>query len=168
MLQVDMVSPKDTIMDDSIIYDIERQFRLLSIDEMSRSDKVREVIAEVEQGKYEGKSYFIDRFGNKLGIENLSTGCKAAIIMVCGINKKVSLLECGTNAIVSIFKHVYNGDVIMYSRDSMFDTLRPERIQVDIALDGYRFTNLARLNYYITDERGYDVDLGMEGIQCLQ
>ena len=165
MLKLQSIEPSDNINDSSTIVDINRYFRLV---ELSESTLAKTFIQEIDGGEYIDGSRFKDRFGVILDTEELSTGCKAAIVLANNPNKQVSLLECGTSAILSIIKHINDGSAIIYDRVSKFDVVDPSKIKIDISLDNYRFTILDRLNYYLTDEQGYDVDLSKEGIQCLE
>lgn len=165
MLYIDSIERSSVILDKTTILDIEGEFSCLNLKD---NELNRKLIKEIEHGEYINSVTFKDRFGVTLSTEDLSTGCKAAILLGSNPDKRVSLLECGSNALISVYKNIKQGKALVYDRYAKFDTLHPNNIIIDVVLNGYRFTTLDRLNYYITDEQGYDVDLSREGIQCLE
>lgn len=123
---------------------------LFSRTKLHGSDIEKELISVIENGKYESQNSFIDRFGYKLPISFLSTGCKAALCIVNNPDKPISLIECGHNAIDSILAKCTNGAVIdtphysaVYSGDNT----------IDVEMDGRKFNSIKTLNNYIANER---------------
>ena len=138
--------------------------------EVKDTPVVRQMIAEIEGGRYFDPYRFKDKFGTTLSVDYLSTSCKAAIILALGYKEKLDLTECGDNALNAILKHCRNGNVVLvepYPISWTTDTSSDD--SCDIEFNGYRFTSLARLVFYINDEWGFDdgVDLEMEGIEKL-
>lgn len=132
---------------------------------------VRQMIKEIEEGEYFNEYQFKDRFGTALSVDYLSTGCKAAIILALGYTEKLDLTECGYNALDAILKYCREGEVVLvrpygisWTKGNISDD------SCDIEFNGYRFTHLARLVYYINDEWEIcddSVDLELEGIEKL-
>lgn len=92
------------------ITDIEALFKQIRI---KGTEEEKAVIAKIEQGKYNDDNSFIDRFGYKLYLSELSTGCKAAL---CVINKpdiQINLIECGINALDVILSTCKKGSIII-------------------------------------------------------
>ncbi len=164
MLELIMIPRRSSVENKCDIVNINKAFRKIKL---KKSSMIESFIKEIDNGELIDSVSFKDRFGIKLETEELSTGCKAAIVLDNNPQSIVSLIECGDNALISILKHCNMGKAIIYDRISMFDALNPYSIQIDVKLDKYRFSNLGRLNYYITDEQGYEVDMSKEGIQIV-
>lgn len=156
---------KDANCREAPLSDIDKIFQEL---EYKDTPLVRQFIEEIEHGKYYDTSDFIDRFGRHLSISDMSTGCKAAIILALGYRKPLDLTECGKNARDSIVQNCTSGHILLVD-DSPFrtskDTLNYKELNADkcdIEFDGYRFTSLDRLNWYL-DEEWLDYELYGEG-----
>ena len=146
------------------VTDIEALFKQIRIKGLPE-EKI--VISKIEQGKYNDDSSFIDRFGYKLYLSELSTGCKAALCVINKPNMQINLIECGINALDVIITTCKNGSVIIKERDI---TIRDysEDGKIEVELDGYVFTTVNRLNYYLSDERPFEPDLSIGGIEHVQ
>lgn len=141
--------------------DIEALFKQIRI---QGTEEEKAVISKIEQGKYNDDISFIDRFGYKLYLSELSTGCKAALCVINKPNMQINLIECGINALDVILSICKNGSVIMRERGvTIKDYSEDGRIEVE--LDGYLFTTIKRLNYYLFNERPFNPDLSIGGIQ---
>lgn len=147
---------------DDMIEDVEYEFCTFKLD---GSDEEELFVNKIEQGHIIRDDYtaFIDRFGFKLPTLYLSTGCKCALCVLHS-NKCVSAIECGKNAQVVIVSELRTGSIWVPDYGSGFFA---EKDDIDVWLDSYRFTSLTRLNYYLNNERFLNVDLGMEGIVCI-
>jgi len=126
---------------------------------------VRTLIKSIEQGEYFDDVVFTDRFGHQLYLENLSTGCKAAIGVHLNPDKTIYLVECGLNARDAIINYCNTGSVVIEDNAISIRKLNDENICVE--LDGYLFTDVNRLNYYINDERPFKPDLERKGIEVI-
>lgn len=141
--------------------DIEALFKQIRV---KGTEEEKAVISKIEQGKYNDDNSFIDRFGYKLYLSELSTGCKAALCVLNKPDMQINLIECGINALDVILSICKNGSVIMRERGvTIKDYSEDGRIEVE--LDGYLFTTVERLNYYLFDERPFEPDLSIEGVQ---
>ena len=141
--------------------DIEALFKQIRI---KGTDEEKAVISKIEQGKYNDESSFIDRFGYKLYLSELSTGCKAALCVINKPDMQINLIECGINAIDVILSICKKGSVIMRERGVTIKDYSEDG-QIEVELDGYLFTTVERLNYYLFDERPFEPDLSIGGIQ---
>lgn len=144
--------------------DIEAMFKQIKV---KGTSKEKEVILKIEQGTYNDENSFIDRFGYKLYLSELSTGCKAALCVLNKPTTQINLIECGINALDVILTTCNEGNVIMRDRGiTIKDYSTNGEIQVE--LDGYLFTNTNRLNYYIFNERPFEPDFSIGGIERVQ
>lgn len=143
------------------ITDIEALFKQIRI---KGTEEEKAVISKIEQGKYNDDNSFIDRFGYKLYLSELSTGCKAALCVINKPDMQINLIECGINALDVILSTCKNGSIIMRERGvTIKDYSEDGRIEVE--LDGYLFTTVERLNYYLFNERPFKPDFSIGGIQ---
>lgn len=76
--------------------DIEALFKQIRI---KGTPEEKEAIYKIEHGKYNDSNSFIDRFGYKLYLSELSTGCKAALCVINNPDLQINLIECGINDI---------------------------------------------------------------------
>ena len=87
-------------------YDEDREFedKLEDIEiadakpEIVVNDAVKNIIKAVDVGNMIDESTFEDRFGVRLYLSELSTGCKAAICVALMPDQMIDLQECGLNA----------------------------------------------------------------------
>lgn len=127
----------------------------------------KEVISKIEQGRYNDENSFIDRFGYKLYMSELSTGCKAALCILNKPEMMINLAECGINALDVILTVCKNGNVIMRDRDVTIRDYSNDG-EISILLDGHEFSTVKRLNYYIFNERPFAPDLAIAGVKHVQ
>ena len=157
-------SDKDTI------FDVESAFSGIKV---LNNEYNRHMISSIDLGSVQDRDtkhivHFIDRFGNQHLVYDLSTGCKAAILLGTNPQKRVCLIECGGNALVEIVKHCRNGRALMYTTDDGLPDTELSDTEIDVELDGYLFTSMDRLNHYFDDERYImEPDMGWEGIEKL-
>lgn len=132
-----------------LIWDIEKEFHLITL---LGTDTEREIIAEIEQGKYLDNLSFLDRFGYKLRREYLSTGCKVALTVLHNPDKIINTVECGMNALGTIITYCKDGNILIYTDEQkipyIHDTLAKN---ISVQLDGIHFTDFDKLNSYIAD-----------------
>lgn len=132
-----------------IITDIEEEFTKIKL---SGTAEEKEAIRIIDKGTFLDGYRFIDRFGNTLYKEELSTGCKGVIVLLHNPNKILDTKEVGLNArdvLVSLCK---NGGAIItnvaYTRK--FD---PKHYKlgdsIDVEFGGNIFKSFDDLNYFI-------------------
>ncbi len=141
--------------------DIEALFKQIRI---KGTNEEKAVISKIEQGKYNDDTSFIDRFGYKLYLSELSTGCKAALCVLNKPDMQIDLIECGINALDVILSICKSGSVIMRERGVTIKDYSEDG-KIEVELDGYLFTTVDRLNYYLFNERPFTPDLTIGGIQ---
>ena len=83
----------------------------------------------------------------------MSTGSKAALTVYHRPNQKYLLIELGINAISTIFRYCKEGEVWIYEPKITFESINGA--DIDVLFNGYQFTNMDRLNYYIRYEYPY-------------
>lgn len=93
------------------IVDIDAAFSKLKI---TVNEAVRNIIKAVDNGNIIDDAAFTDRFGVKLYLSELSTGCKAAICVELMQDKIIDLQECGLNARDAIFNYCENGKILLH------------------------------------------------------
>ncbi|MBR5484908.1 MAG: DUF4869 domain-containing protein [Oscillospiraceae bacterium] len=110
----------------------------------------RQLLKEIEKAEYCDSHSFIDRFGNKLNLMYLSTGCKAALLVAAFPDIEIDIDECGYNARDSIIRHIKNGNIIMSEplMELSFDEEDPIDNDISVQVDGYVFTTMEELCKY--------------------
>ena len=93
------------------IVDIDAAFSKL---EIVVNDAVKNIIQGVDTGNMIDVSTIEDRFGVRLYLSELSTGCKAAICAALMPNQIIDLQECGLNARDAIFNYCEDGKVLLH------------------------------------------------------
>ena len=145
----------------NMVKDIENEFSSLKI---KWTEKEKKIVELIEKGKLIDEHSFLDRYGYKLYVSELSTGCKAALCVINNAKKIYNLIECGLNArdvIVSLCKE---GNVFVDYNDVTFVKYGDDD-KIDVQLDDYVFTDMNRLNVYIEDERPFEPDMRKGGIE---
>lgn len=79
--------------------DINKMFDMIDV---KGTEKERLALQLIDKATYKNELEVIDRFGDKISINNISTGCKA-VIVILNSNEPVSTIECGMNALSTIF-----------------------------------------------------------------
>ena len=147
---------------ENIVIDLEKQFDSI---EIKGNELDKELIKEIDQGEYIDNTTFVDRFGNRLYMSELSTGCKAALCVANSTDEIIDLKECGLNARDTIICACTNGAVIIHNEaitiQDKFNAL------INVEIDGYRITSVERLNRYIQSERPFKPEKGSD-ITCLK
>ena len=137
------------ISDEPSGMDIDREFDRVRIEDRP---VVRKILNKLEQGSYHSPYDFCDRFGDLLDISCLCTGTKAALLVLFRPDEEINLIGCGYNAIGNILNFVRDGHVVVHSDICLASVCYDDSdCACDVALDGYRFTDIARLNEYITE-----------------
>ena len=84
------------------IWNVEGAFEGLNL---TGSKEEKSIIQDIDKGEYLDNFYFIDRFGSKIQRCYLSTGCKAALVVLHNPDKLVNTVECGKNALGTIITY---------------------------------------------------------------
>lgn len=153
MLKLNLIRKPEDLPKSGIIYDVELE--LIKI-KLQGTDLEKKMIQAVEKGQYLDPLSFIDRYGYKLHKSDLSTGCKAGLVVLNRPNTPVSLIECGYNAVSAIIQYCRDGEVYTYVPEIpyiCFEKLDLPSVAIDVELDGKRFYTMSKLNDYIQDDR---------------
>ena len=147
--------------DKRLEFDIEGEFSSLLVQDTPLN---RRLIKEIDKGEYRDSLYFIDRFGDKLSVRYLSTGCKAALL-VANTNLNVDLQECGYNAVSAIVRNCTDGEITLIDT-GLCITLEgnPLDTPIDVEIDGYNVKDINTLNQYLM----YMVDLDEEKYNAIK
>lgn len=148
--------------DKEVLSDIEFAFKKVKL---TGNVVERQILQLVEHASYHDKDSFIDRFGYKLHLSELSTGCKAALVVAHFPNQIVDLIECGFNARDVIISVCKDGFVLL---DDDGVTYEQYSDSIDVRVDEYEFSTVERLNRYIKEERPFGIQYGWEGVKRVQ
>lgn len=143
-----------------LIMDVEQGFKKLKLKGTPLDKKI---IDKIDKAKWNDNHSFIDRYGFKLYMSELSTGCKAALLVSNRTDAVVNLRECGLNALDIIISLCKKGNVLVADNGITFEDLFG--CPIHVRLDQYEFTTIDRLNEYIQDERPFEPDMRKEGIK---
>ena len=146
--------------------DVEAEFAKISMEDRP---VVRTILEKLEGGTYCTPGYFQDRFGHKLSVSKLSTGCKAALLTVFRPDMEINLNEGGHNAIGCILNYVTEGRVVASTNICLASVYYDDDdLQCDVSLNGYRFTDITKLNDYLTDYYPAPLPYLYDGIEELE
>lgn len=145
-----MLQIYETVQPDiQLIRDVEAEFFCTQIRD---TPVTRRLLQDIEGAQYLSAACFVDRFGLTLPISDLSTGCKAALVVAANPDKLVDLIECGHNARDAIIRNVRDGKIIFYYNDIGIDYPGFDDYVIDVLYDGQRFTSLDAFNSYLKQE----------------
>lgn len=146
-----------------IITDIDGEFNKIRL---TGSPEEIKAIECIDKGKYHSQTEFVDRWDAINEIGHLSTGCKAMILVSRLKDYLVDISSCGFNARDLIFHTLKNGNILLSDPGITIESINAPK--VNIQLDGYRFTSIDRLNWYIFNERPFTPNMQMEGIEWVE
>lgn len=151
---------EDKIDCNKLIRDVDTD---LGMTEFDYRDDLSSVVKDIDGGELINGKYFIDRFGYKMSISELSTGCKGIMLSILKPDKIINLKEAGLNARDYAINNLSKGSILIYFPDT---TIVMSREVVDCGLPelGYRLNSIDRLNKYFQDEIYYTPDLSIDGI----
>lgn len=140
-----------------VIRDVERGFASLRL---KCTDEEKHLVELIDKGTLIDNTSFIDRYGYKLYLSELSTGCKAALC-VLNTDSIVDLVECGLNARDIIVSLCSKGSVL-YNNNSatISNSYIDEGIKVRVG--DFVFYSIDRLNEYLYDEYPYPPQKGKD------
>ena len=92
--------------------DIEKCFSMLTL---TGDDVEKKFLYDIDGASfYDDTLFFIkDRYDCKISVWNLSTGCKAALVVYHNPDKAFNCVEAGDNAIAAILKYCEYGNIII-------------------------------------------------------
>lgn len=122
----------------------------------------QKIIQLLEKGKLESPEEYVDRFGIRRSVRDMSTGSKALLVVENSVGKLVDMLEVGFNAVSIGVSVCTKGDMLI--PDYQVDFLDELMGGVTVRVDDYVFSDVRRLNRYILNERPYLPDMGDGGI----
>lgn len=106
-----MLHVYDAEIEKADVVDIDAAFSKL---EINVNEAIKNIVKAVDLGDVVDGTTFVDRFGVKLYLSELSTGCKAAICVVLMPDKIIDLQECGLNARDAVFNYCENGKILLH------------------------------------------------------
>lgn len=145
MLNIYFTEFSDTPGNKRIAYDVEESFSKI-IGKVIDTYAVHKLIADIDKGTYLDMSHFVDRFGNKLPMSALSTGCKAGLCTLFS-EDIISMQECGANAISAIIWYCKQGSILLdFDYHGLISFDAPE---IDVLIRDYYFKDMLSLVDYI-------------------
>lgn len=148
MLRVQLYDSLDEISEENVIFDIESEFAKISLD-LTFAERV--LVKKIDGGNLIYKDSFIDQFGFKMRLSELSTGCKAALL-VLHTDSWVSLQECRTIARDSIIKYCKSGNILLPRRYTHVNDHRFNQT-IDVVIGDRLFVSITELNRYLKEAR---------------
>jgi hypothetical protein len=130
---------------DNVVRDVEEAFIGIAL---KRDDVVDNLLREIDKAKYYSEDRFEDRFGVPVYITELSTGCKAALLVHFYPDKVIDLIECGVNARDAILRNCLSGNVIYYDMGITVCNYGCEDKQVSIDVHGKLINRISDFNRY--------------------
>lgn len=121
--------------------------RLFSTFRIKGTDTDKALLKEIDQAEYLDSEHVLDRFGCKIHINDISTGCKCALNVANNSNIWINTLECGCNARDAIIRHCNDGNIVLNNLGVPIDESGFGSINVNI--DGKHMTNISDLNDYL-------------------
>lgn len=131
--------PKDT----RFVFDVEAHIINCGIED---NDFNRMVLKEIEKGSYRDRTRFIDRFGDKLNMFDLSTSSKVLICVNSFPNEVINGVEMGDNCGNCLFK-LKKGSIYLDRAKLGIDI--PCDGDIDVTVDGKRFSSPEELYEYV-------------------
>ena len=123
--------------------DINKMFDMIDV---KGTEKERLALQLIDKATYKNELEVIDRFGDKISINNISTGCKA-VIVILNSKEPVSTIECGMNALSVIFSLCDNGTIYVRDIWDKFPVVYNSDA-VNIEIDGMTFKSFKAFNDY--------------------
>lgn len=123
--------------------DINKMFDMIDV---KGTEKERLALQLIDKATYKNELEVIDRFGDKISINNISTGCKA-VIVILNSKEPVSTIECGMNALSVIFSLCGNGTIYVRDIWDKFPVVYNSDV-VNIEIDGMTFKSFKAFNDY--------------------
>lgn len=109
-----------------------------------------DIIQFIDQAHVDNDGKLIDRFGYKIRMDDISTGCKAALLVEIYPNSIIDTLECGVNALEAILTFCKNGYVIMPPLENSLKLKNADAI-ISVEYNGNIFNTAKELNDFIDD-----------------
>lgn len=123
--------------------DIEKMFDTIDI-KGTRKEKL--ALHLIDKAEYKNELEVIDRFGDKISIDKISTGCKAALVCLQD-HPPMNTCECGLNALSVIFSLCDTGTIYVKDAWCKFPKIVTDN-NVNIEMDGIHFKSFDDFNEY--------------------
>ncbi len=130
----------------NFINDVEKGFASLTL---SCTDKEKELVKKLEGGTLVDANSFIDRFGYKLYLSELSTGCKSGLCVLNYKDSVINLAECGLNARDIIISLCDSGNILFDINSATISNQFLSNREINVKVGEYIFTDLNELNDYL-------------------
>lgn len=142
-----------------LVTNVEVEFLRIPLEPIEVNKKI---IRLLEKGEWGNSEEYVDRFGIRRSVRDLSTGSKALLVVENAAGKLVDMLEVGFNAISIGISVCTKGNMLI--PDYQVDFLNELEKDIVVRVDDYIFSDIGRLNRYILNERPYLPDMEDGGI----
>lgn len=151
---LNIVYRKEVSENDSIV-DIDGAFLVKLNKGIEDTSTNRNLLRRIENGEYLSDDRYYDRFRTSMRAVDMSTGCKAAIL-VANQDIPVDLLECGSNARDAIIMECTSGTIIVHDfDDDLYLDVDDDSVsdwKIDVNFNGKHFNSFKKLGNYIEYE----------------
>lgn len=161
---VEVIIDNDQELGFDHISDVEAAFKTVRL---TGTETERSIIHSIDNATYLSETSFKDRFGYKLHMSELSTGCKAALVTLHNQETWIRLIECGDNARDAILCLIDRCKVIMGYNDVTIDYKKYGKENCNVLMGKYLFKKFDRLNVYLDHEMPYDPSLRIGGVEIV-
>lgn len=128
------------------VFDIDKEFASTLVVDLPQ---IRSVMKEIDGANFVNSREFIDRFGKHLYIDRLSTGCKAAILVILKPDTVIDTRECGINARDAIIYNCNNGRIVFYDMGTTVKSYDRDNTVIDVIYRGKNYCDVDNLNEVI-------------------
>ena len=133
---------------------------------MQVTPETKQLVKDIESCELVSKNTFRDKFGNHRDIDDLSQGCKAALLVYCG-DTEIDFTSSGQNAIEAAIKIIKNGKMVIPTPIFITEPDVYHKLHIDVELNGYRFEDIMSLNSYLQNRWPYEPNPNVLGVTQL-
>ena len=146
LLEIKVCKDFNGIGEQDCVLDVESEFSKVNLN-LSTLERI--LVKRIDRGNLVHKNAFVDEHGFKVRISELSTGCKAALL-VLHTEKWISLRECRAAVLDCIIKYCKQGKIVLGSNHVFIDE-HGFTSSIDVGVDGKNFVSITELNNYFRE-----------------
>lgn len=118
----------------------------------------RQILKNVECGKYLDNKNFEDRYGRVLPRNLMSSGSKGALLVYHSSDSIVNGVELGRNALCELVTHCSRGHVLLPAQNFGLSVSRFDST-IDVICKGRHYTSLHELAEYLVEDAPYESEV---------
>ena len=138
----------DKLPDLPVKRDAVRAFRQF---ELTGCEYDRVVLSDIECGEYRDDTFFTDRFGSKVRLDDMSTGSKVALALYHITDAVINGEELGSNALTEIVMHCRFCHLLLPA-SSHYVAGKLEDMEIDVVCKGKSYTSLNEFAEYMMED----------------